>query len=101
MNIANVGCPFAFTAHSESAEETPKRLAYLATLGRARNEEQAMRMLAAVKTVIYLKDFKVQEITEIVRFDEAEKRLIFKPIYKRSLGAPGSRRVGTASMTRS
>ena len=98
LNIANVGCPFAFTAHSESAEETPKRLAYLATLGRARNEEQAMRMLAAVKTVIYLKDFKVQEITEIVRFDEAEKRLIFKPIYKRSLGAPGSRRAGTTTM---
>ena len=95
LNIANVGCPFAFTAHSESAEETPKRLAYLATLGRARSEEQAMRMLTAVKTIIYLKDFKVQEITEIVRFDEEKKQLVFKPIYKRSLGKPEDRKAVT------
>ena len=95
LNIANVGCPFAFTAHSESAEETPKRLAYLATLGRARSEEQAMRMLTAVKTIIYLKDFKVQEITEIVRFDEETKQLVFKPIYKRSLGKPEDRKAAT------
>ena len=92
LNIANVGCPFAFTAHSESAEETPKRLAYLATLGRAQSEEQAMRMLTAVKTIIYLKDYKVEEISEIIRFDEKEKRLVFKPIYKRSLGKPGERK---------
>lgn len=95
LNIANVGCPFAFTAHSDSAEDTPKRLAYLATLGRARSEEQAMRMLTAVKTIIYLKDFKVQEITEIVRFDEEKKQLVFKPIYKRSLGKPEDRKAAT------
>ena len=40
----------------------------------------------------YLKDYKVEEISEIIRFDEKEKRLVFKPIYKRSLGKPGERK---------
>ena len=43
----------------ESVGETPKRLSYLATLGRARSEEQAIKMLTSVKTIIYLKDFKI------------------------------------------
>lgn len=38
--------------------------------------------------IIYLKDFMVEEVTEIVRIDERKKSLVFKPIDKRSLRRP-------------
>ena len=51
--------------------------------GYADSYEQAKRMMKSFQTIVYLSGYKVQEITEIVGFDEKKKDMIYKSIYKR------------------
>ena len=85
MTLSNSGCRTAITVHSDSAEQTIPKMADLAMRGYAQSMEQAKRMLKSFQTIVYLQDFKVQEITEILGFDEEKKDMEYRYIYKRSL----------------
>ena len=58
-------------------------MADLAMRGYATSYEQAKRMMKSFQTIVFLQDFKVQEISEIVGYDEEKKDMIYKPIYRR------------------
>ena len=58
-------------------------MADLAMRGYAKSKEEAYRMLKSFQTIVYLQDFKVQEISEITGYDEDGKQMIYKPIYRR------------------
>lgn len=83
ITLSNSGCRTAITIHSPSAEETVDKMADLAMRGYATSFEQAKRMIKSFQTIVYLKDFKVQEITEIIGYDDEKKDMIYRPIYKR------------------
>lgn len=83
ITLSNSGCRSAITIHSPSAKATIDKMADLAMRGYAESFEQAKRMIKSFQTVVYLKDFKVQEIFEIVGYDEERKDMIYKPIYIR------------------
>ena len=84
LTLANSGCRTAITIHSPSANETVGKMADLALRGYADSYENALRMMKAFQTIVYLQDFKVQEISEIRGFDEEKKSIIFKSVYRRS-----------------
>ena len=83
ITLSNSGCRTAITIHSPSATETLDKMADLAMRGYASSYEQAYRMLKSFQTIVYLQDFKVQEITEIEGYDEMSKRMKYKYIYRR------------------
>lgn len=83
ITLSNSGCRTAITIHSPSATETLDKMADLAMRGYATSYEQAIRMLKSFQTIVYLQDFKVQEITEIDGYDEEKKKMKYKYIYRR------------------
>lgn len=83
ITLSNSGCRTAITIHSQSSTETIDKMADLAMRGFAKNMEQAKRMLQSFQTIVYLKDFKVQEISEITGFDETTKNMKYNYIYRR------------------
>mgnify|MGYP002626066472 CR=1 FL=1 len=83
LTLANSGCRTALTLHTNSSTEATDKMADLAMRGYATNYEQAKRSVKSFKTIVYLQDFKVQEISEIDHYDEDLKDFIYKPIYRR------------------
>ena len=84
LTLANSGCRTALTLHTNSSTEATDKMADLAMRGYATNYEQAKRSVKAFKTIVYLQDFKVQEISEIDHYDDSIKDFIYKPIYRRN-----------------
>ena len=83
ITLSNSGCRTAITIHSPSSTETIDKMADLALRGYAQSYEQAVRMLKSFQTIVYLQDFKVQEITEIEGYDEERKQIKYRYIYRR------------------
>lgn len=83
ITLSNSGCRTAITIHSQSSTETIDKMADLAMRGYAKDIDQAKRMLKSFQTIVYLKDFKVQEISEIVGYDEEKHDMKYKYIYRR------------------
>ena len=83
ITLSNAGCRTAITIHSPSAKETINKMCDLAMRGHYSSYDQAKRALKSFETIVYLRDFKVQEITKIIGFDEEKKDMIYKTIYKR------------------
>lgn len=83
ITLSNSGCRTAITIHSPSATDTIDKMADLAMRGYADSYEQAVRMMKSFQTIVYINDFKVQEITEITGFDEVNKKIKYRYIYKR------------------
>ena len=93
LTLANSGCRTALTLHTNSSTEATDKMADLAMRGYATNYEQAKRSVKSFRTIVYLQDFKVQEISEIDHYDEEMKDFIYKPIYRRSYDENASRNV--------
>ena len=85
LTLANSGCRTAITVHAESAEETISRMVMLIMLrDNIRSVSQAKQMLNGFDTIVYVKGFQIQEITEIAGFDMAAQENILRPVYKRN-----------------
>lgn len=82
VTLANSGCRTAITIHSDSAKDTVDKMADLAMRGYATSYEQAKRMMKAFDIIVYLKDFMVDEITEIKRYDDEKKEMVYQCVYK-------------------
>ena len=83
ITLSNSGCRTAMTIHSPSATETIDKMADLAMRGYATNYEQAKRMIKSFQTIVFLNNYKVEEITEIIGYDEEKKDMIYRYIYRR------------------
>lgn len=85
ITLSNSGCRTAITIHSYSSVDTVDKMADLALRGYAQDIMQAKRMLKSFETIVYLQDFKVKEISEVVRYDEEKGDMIYRPIYRREV----------------
>lgn len=83
ITLSNSGCRTAITIHSQSSTDTIDKMADLALRGYANDIDEAKRMLKSFQTIVYLRDFKVQEISEIVGYDEEKHDMKYKYIYRR------------------
>lgn len=82
IRLANSGCRTALTIHAASAEEVPDKMVDLAMTGFSQDYRQTRRMLKAFQTIVYIENFKVKEIREIIGYDDKNNNLIMRPIYK-------------------
>ena len=85
ITLSNSGCRTAITIHSPSSTETIDKMADLAMRGYAQSYDQAKRMIKSFQTIVYLQDFKVQEISEIIGYNEQTKDMEYRYIYRRNL----------------
>lgn len=83
ITLSNSGCRTAITIHSPSSTETVDKMADLAMRGYAQSYDQAKRMLKSFQTIVYLENFKVQEISEITGYDEKTHDMTYRYIYRR------------------
>ena len=82
ITLSNSGCRCALTIHSPSAEETIDKMADLALRGFSQSFDTAKRMIKSFETIVYLQDFKVKEIKQIIGYDEGKKDMIYKSIFR-------------------
>ena len=82
ITLANSGCRTAMTVHSRSSVDTLDKMADLEMRGYATSFEQAKRMLKCFQTIVYLDEFKVREISEVVGYNDQTHDMIYKPIYR-------------------
>ena len=85
ITLSNSGCRTAITIHSPSSTETIDKMADLAMRGYAQSYDQAKRMIKSFQTIVYLQDFKVQEISEITGYNEKTKDMEYRYIYRRKM----------------
>lgn len=85
ITLSNSGCRTAITIHSNSSTETLDKMADLAMRGYATSYDQAKRMLKSFETIVYLRDFKVQEISQIIGYDDDKRDMVYRPIYRRKV----------------
>ncbi len=71
------------TCHASSAREGIIRLTDYIMQGTDYNQEQASKQLLNMDTLIYLQDFKVCEIYNVVGWDKEKKEIMFEPVYIR------------------
>ena len=83
ITLSNSGCRTAITIHSPSSTETIDKMADLAMRGYAQSYDQAKRMIKSFQTIVYLQDFKIQEISEIIGYNEEKKDMEYRYIYRR------------------
>lgn len=83
ITLSNSGCRTAVTIHSRSARETIDKMIDLARKGEEMSYEQAKRSLKTFETIVYLQDFKVQEITQITGYNEETHDYNYRTIYRR------------------
>ena len=88
ITLSNSGCRTAMTIHAQSSMDTIDKMVDLALRGLHNTTyDQAKRMLKAFKTIVYLEDFQIKEITKIVGYDEEKKDMIYKVMYRREEGS--------------
>lgn len=88
MTLLNAGSYAALTVHSTNAYETLDKLADLVKYGSSYSFDEAKRMLKTVDTIVYMQDYKIQEILECVGYDDETKQFQYINIYRRSAGTP-------------
>ena len=54
----------------------------LAMKGSSATYDQVKRMMKSFQTIVYLQDFKVCEISEIIGYDDKRKDMIYRSIYR-------------------
>ena len=87
ITLSNSGCRTAITIHAQSSMDTIDKMTDLALRGMQNTSyDQAKRMIKSFQTIVYLEDFKIKEITEIVGYDEEKKDMVYRPIYRRKDG---------------
>lgn len=85
LRASNTGHKCWCTVHSQSSTETISRLADYVKYGADYSFDEAVRMLKDLEVIVYIENFKIKEITEIVGYDEDKKQIIYKPIYRRNI----------------
>lgn len=80
LNAAYTGHRCWASVHGASSTEAMNKLVDYIKYSSDYTREEAMQMLTHINTVVFLKQFKVREISEIVGWDEENKKLIYKNI---------------------
>ena len=83
MNAAYTGHKCWSSVHGVSSTEAMDKLADYVKYGTDYPKEDILRMLHYMRFVIFMKDYHVEEISEVVGFSNETHDLIYKPVYKR------------------
>lgn len=82
MTLLNAGGYTALTVHSTSATETMDKLADLVKYGSDYSFDDARKMLKTIDVIVYMEQYQIQEILEVVDYDITTHQYIYRKIYK-------------------
>lgn len=82
MTLLNAGGYSAFTVHSTNALETMNKLADLVKYGSDYSFDEARKMLKVMDTIVYMEQYQIQEILEVVDYDLETHEFIYRKMYK-------------------
>ncbi len=85
VTLSNSGCRSALTLHANSSTDAIDKMADLMMRGYAENIEQAKRSLKSFDTIVFIKNFEVNEISQIIGYNEQRKDMEYRYIYKKYL----------------
>lgn len=80
LNAAYTGHRCWASVHGASSTEAINKLVDYIKYASDYTREEAMQMLTHINTVVFMKNFKVAEIAEVVGWDDEKKKLIYKNI---------------------
>lgn len=80
LNAAYTGHRCWASVHGVSSTEAIDKLADYVKYESNYSKEDVMRMLRTMEVVVFMENFKVKEISEVVGFDENTHRLIYKRV---------------------
>lgn len=83
LNAAATGHRCWCSVHSASSKDAIGKLADYVMYESKYNLEQATYMLKELDTIVFMKDFKVEEISEIAGWDNEKKELVYHTVFKR------------------
>jgi len=71
------------SVHTNSSKEAPDKLVdYMEEAGTNLERPALLKMLSAIDVIVFMKDFRVMEVTEVSGFSEYTKELTFNPVFK-------------------
>ena len=82
LNAAYTGHRCWASVHGASSTEAINKLVDYIKYASDYTREEAMQMLTHINTVVFMKNFHVKEIAEVVGWDDDKKKLIYKYVYK-------------------
>ena len=82
ITLSNSGCRTAMTIHSTSSQQAIDKMADLSMRGYATSYEQAKRTITSFRTIVYLQDFKITEISEVCGTDD-NGFPVYRYVYRR------------------
>lgn len=82
LNAAYTGHQCWASCHGASATEAMNKLADYVKYESDYSKEDALKMLQAMEVVIFMKNFKIAEIAEVVGWDDEKKDLKYRLIYR-------------------
>lgn len=85
MNAATSGHKCWASCHGATPEDALTRLADYVQYESSYNQAQALKQLKDLEIVVFMKDFKVMEISQITGYDYEKNELTFEKIYKRTV----------------
>lgn len=83
MNAAYTGHQCWTSVHGVNSKEAINKLTDYVKYATDYSREDVLRMLRFMNIVIFMKDYKVEEISKITGFDETKGELIYEMVYKR------------------
>lgn len=83
INACDTGNKAWCSVHSPSSTEAINKLADYVMYASKYNHEEALYMLKELQVVVFLKNFKVAEISEVVGWDEDRKNLKYRTVFHR------------------
>jgi pilus assembly protein CpaF len=83
MNAAYTGHKCWSSVHGVSSTEAMNKLADYVKYETDYSREDILRMLHYMRFVIFMKDYRIEEISEVVGYSEETHDLVYRPVYKR------------------
>lgn len=80
LNAVYTGAKGWASVHGASSTEAMKKLVDYIKYNSDYSQEEALQMLLHLDTIVFMENFSVKEISEVVGYDEKEKNLIYKKI---------------------
>ena len=82
FNAVYTGAKGWATVHAASAEEAMKKLVDYIKYNSDYKQEDALQMLKHLDTIIFMKEFKISEVVEVLGWDNEKKDLIYKKVFE-------------------
>ena len=81
LNASYTGHKVMCSTHSNSSSQALDKIADFIKYESDYSKEDALRMLSSLSTIVFMKDFKVTEISEIIGWDDTTRNVKYKRIF--------------------